>query len=119
MYINSGSSTLYAQEPKYKRKLTDSGSNEFFNIPSKTRDYNFVFEGILKNSEPNVLNAVDKEMKTLVKKVEKLSKKTKSKPMETQTEPNFKSVSSVSTETQSIPQQKKLIFNSKKKNLID
>ena len=43
--------------------------------------------------------------------------------METQTEPNFKSVSSVATETQSIPKQKKLIFNSnkieKRNNLID
>ena len=53
-------------------------------------------------------------MKTLVKKVEKLSKKKEMKPMETQTEPNFKSVSSVATETQSTPKQKKLIFNSNK-----
>jgi hypothetical protein len=99
---DSGSSTLYTQEPKQKRKLTDSGSNEIFNIPSETRDYK------------SVLNAANKEMKALVQKVEKLSKKKETKPIETQTEPNIKSVSSVATETQAIPKQKKLIFNSKK-----
>jgi hypothetical protein len=42
-------------------------------------------------------------MKILVKKVEKISKEKESKPMETQTEPNIKSISSFATETQSIP----------------
>ena len=110
---DSGSSTLYTQEPKQRRKLTDTGSNEVFNIPSETRDYK------------SILNAANKEMKGLVKKVEKLSKKKETKPMETQTEPMFKSVSSVSTEmpkiqtssinTQTTAQKaKKLIFNPKK-----
>ncbi len=53
-------------------------------------------------------------MKAIIQKVEKLSKKKETKPMETQTEPNVKSVYSVATETQAIPKQKKLIFNSKK-----
>ncbi len=64
-------------------------------------------------------------MKSLVKKVEKLSKKKETKPMETQTEPNIKAVSSVATEmpkiqtssinTQTTTQkEKKLIFNPKK-----
>ena len=103
---------MQTEAPK-RKKLTDTGSNEVFNIPSETRDYK------------SILNAANKEMKGLVKKVEKLSKKKETKPMETQTEPMFKSVSSVSTEmpkiqtssinTQTTAQKaKKLIFNPKK-----
>jgi hypothetical protein len=99
--------------PKQRKILTDSGTNELFNIPSETRDYK------------TILNAANKEMKSLVKKVEKLSKKKETKPMETQTEPNIKAVSSVATEmpkiqtssinTQTTTQkEKKLIFNPKK-----
>ena len=108
---DSGSSTLYTQEPKQRRKLTDTGSNEVFNIPSETRDYK------------SILNAVNKEMKGLVKKVEKLSKKKETKPMETQTAPIIKSnistempkiqSSSINTQTTS-QKEKKLIFNPKK-----
>jgi len=99
--------------PKQRKILTDSGTNELFNIPSETRDYK------------TILNAANKEMKSLVKKVEKLSKKKVTKPIETQTEPNIKAVSSVATEmpkiqtssinTQTTTQkEKKLIFNPKK-----
>ncbi len=99
--------------PKQRKILTDSGTNELFNIPSETRDYK------------TILNAANKEMKSLVKKVEKLSKKKETKPIETQTEPNIKAVSSVATEipkiqtssinTQTTTQkEKKLIFNPKK-----
>ena len=96
-------------------------------MPSETRDYK------------SILNAANQEMKTLVKIVEKLSKKKETKPMETQMEApkkrqltdsgsntlyaqEPKTFSSVGTETQKIPQQKKLIFNSKnigKKKYLD
>jgi len=116
--IQRKNTDMQTEAPK-RRPLVDTGSNEVFNIPSETRDYK------------SILNAANQEMKTLVKKVEKLSKKKEAKPMETQTEaPKRKTLSdsgsntlyvqepktfsSIGTETQKIPQQKKLIFNSKK-----
>ena len=96
---DSGSSTLYTQEPKQRKKLTDTGSNDVFNIPSETRDYK------------SILNAANKEMQVLVKKVEKLSKKKETKPMETQTE--IRPITSIETQT-TIPKERKLVFNQKK-----
>ena len=46
---------MQTEAPK-RNKLTDTGSNEVFNIPSETRDYK------------SILNAANKEMKVLVKK---------------------------------------------------
>ena len=53
---------MQTEAPK-RKKLTDTGSNEVFNIPSETRDYK------------SILNAANKEMKVLVKRVGKLSTK--------------------------------------------
>ena len=116
---DTGSNEVLSVVPRKRRPLTDTGSNEVFNIPSETRDYK------------SVLNVANQEMKSLVKKVEKLSKKKETKPLavpkDTQTEtPPIKTVSSIATgvnitkpishaDTQtSIPKQKKLIFNPKK-----
>ena len=75
-----------------RKQLTDTGSNEVFNIQSETRDYK------------SILNQSNKEMTKLLKRVEKLSTKKpkETKTTDTQTEPNIKSVSSISTETQNI-----------------
>jgi hypothetical protein len=91
---------MQTEAPK-RRQLTDTGSNEVFNIPSETSDYK------------SILNAANKEMKVLVKRVEKLTKKKETKPMETQTEMPKIQTSSINTQT-TAQKEKKLIFNPKK-----
>jgi hypothetical protein len=57
---------MQTEAPK-RRPLVDTGSNQVFDIPSETRDYK------------SILNAANKEMKTLVKRVGNLSKKKRNK----------------------------------------
>jgi hypothetical protein len=77
--VDSGTQEIFNMEPKKKlelkpeqlitppkrRPLVDTESNEVFNIPSETRDHK------------NILDAANKEMGILAKRVEKLSKKKK------------------------------------------
>ncbi len=60
-----------------RKQLTDTGSHEIFNKPSETNDYK------------SILNASNKEIAKIIKRVEKLSTKKpkETKPIETQTEP--------------------------------